>query len=173
MKNAKQGVDQMKPVASITTFLVVLLLGVSTKTATAVDGPNNVNQQHRDDDPAAFATMSVVAEDMDDWKEYHDQQLGFGIKYPRHYFHDPQHTTYLSLRQNTTSAEECRTLGKRIGVHIRQLGPGMAFDLAGCFIELTGDATVADIERQFHVACAGRSARADRGDFRGICVGDP
>ena len=109
--------------------------------------------------------MSVVAEDMDDWKEYHDQQLGFGIKYPRHYFHDPQHTTYLSLRQNTTSAEECRTLGKRIGVHVRQLRPGMAFDVAGCLIELTGDTTLADIERQFLAA----DSKDDRPAVRRTC----
>lgn len=93
--------------------------------------------------------MPVSTEGRDGWKEYHDERFGFSMKYPQGYFHDPKHTTFLSLRQDTTSAEECRTSGKRIGVHIQPLGRGTALRLAGCSITLTSDATVADIEQQF------------------------
>ncbi|WP_319522890.1 hypothetical protein [uncultured Desulfosarcina sp.] len=114
--------------------------------------------QHRYDDPDAFARMPVSTAGMGNWNEYHDAHFGFEIKYPQNYFLDQKYaadttsaspTRFLSLRQNTTSEEECRTIGKRIGVHILRLGRVTGFNLAGCSIKLTENTRVADIEQQF------------------------
>jgi hypothetical protein len=93
--------------------------------------------KYRYDDPADFATMPVSTKGMDDWKEYHDEQIGFSIKYPPNYFLDPKHARYLSLRQNTT--------GKGIRIRIWQLG---RTSFSGGPIKLTEDTTVSDLERQ-------------------------
>ena len=100
------------------------------------------------DDPAYFAAMPVSTKGMDDWKEYHDKQFDFSIKYPPNYFLDPISTTHLSLRQNTASVEECRTLGKRIRVRVWQLGRISRFSSSGFTIRPTEDMTLSDLEQQ-------------------------
>ena len=113
------------------------------------------------DDPATFAAMPVSLEDTGDWKNYTSDTYGFTFRYPANYFLAPTSTVdALSLRQNTYSAEECRTAGQRIGMRLYRLG-----QITGLgSLSLTESTTVGDIQQ--HFLAEKRGARVTRTAYR-------
>jgi len=107
----------------------------------------HVHQQY--DLPAKFAGMPVSLQNIQDWKTCRNELYGFEIKYPENYFLCQHSVDRISLRQNTTSEEECRTAGKRIGLHVYRLGQVTGIGLGSYSIQLTQDTTVEDIAQQF------------------------
>jgi len=109
------------------------------------------------DDPANFAIMPISTRYIHGCKTYHNEEYGFEIKYPDNYFLVPSSSSErISLRENTSSAEECKTQGKRIGVYVYRLGKTprgeiCGIGLGGYFIKLTKESTLDDIAHQFLV----------------------
>jgi len=103
------------------------------------------------DDPATFATMPITPQEANSGKVYRNERFGFEIKYPENYFLDPSTSSdrYISLRQDTTSAGQCKTSGKRIGLNVCRLEQDGSTTLGGYSIALTQDSTVNDIAPQF------------------------
>lgn len=136
-------INQLKPKLKAPIILLVLI-------ALIVGGwiyQKRVYQKY--DIPAHFAKMPVSTQNMNDWKSYHNEKYGFEIKYPRNYYLDPKSNyDYISLRQNTTSAEECKKLGMRIGLRVYRLEQGN-IHLGGNVIQFNKDLNMDDIARQF------------------------
>lgn len=94
--------------------------------------------------------VSSTTFSIDKWKTYHNEQYGFTIKYPENYFQDTRFSSRLSLRQNTTSMEECiKSSGLRIGVSWYILGEDTTVNLNGYQIKLSKTTTIEDIGKYF------------------------
>jgi hypothetical protein len=102
--------------------------------------------------------VPMFAENAKDWKTYRNKSFGLEIKYPASYFLCPEREQagarrvdfdYVTLRQNTASAAECRTIGKRIGFYMYRLGGALEFNLSGKTIRLTEETTADDIAERF------------------------
>jgi hypothetical protein len=103
-------------------------------------------QNQQNDDPATFATQPISTQGMDRWKTYNSDLYGLRFEYPANYFLAPtSNAKSIYLRQNTYSAAECKTVGKRIGLHFYRLGEVTGIGT----IKLTEETAVADIEKQF------------------------
>ena len=110
----------------------------------------------RHDDPARLAAIRVTLEDTRHWRTYRYEHFGLELKYPENYFlaktsdfDAAKGFGYITLRQDARSAEDCKTLGKRIGAHVYRLGQVSGIGLGGRSVKLTPATTVADIEGQF------------------------
>ena len=95
------------------------------------------------------------------WKTYQNKSFGFEINSPANYLPCEQGQTksiqpvnfdYILLRQNTFSAEDCISVGKRIGLYAYRLGRMSGFSLSGNTFKLTKETTISDIAHQFVVA---------------------
>ncbi|MBU2572628.1 MAG: hypothetical protein KKH28_00915 [Elusimicrobia bacterium] len=105
-----------------------------------------------------IAACSPVPADNIPWKTYHNEPFGLEIRYPGGYFLCSEGKQagarrpdfdYITLRQNTASAADCRTVGKRVGFYMYRLGRVLEFSLSGKRIKLTKRTTVDEIAEQY------------------------
>jgi len=110
------------------------------------------------DVPDNFAYKSIAIKDDSSWEIYHNEPFGFEIKYPENYylahtsdFNNQSSFGYISLRQNTSSADEAKTVGKRIGLYVYRPRKVSGISVGGYPIQLNRETTLDDIAQQFLV----------------------
>lgn len=104
--------------------------------------------------PGSGGEAEPAAADTTNWKTYRNEPFGLEIRYPENYFLCPggataysgkPDTEYITLRENTYSAAECGTSGKRIGFDMYRLGSGIQVSFNRKYIKLTAQTTLDDI----------------------------
>jgi hypothetical protein len=95
------------------------------------------------DAPANYVSLPVYLGNTTHWKTYNSDTYGLTFKYPVNYFLTPNSAAdRIALRQNTYTAAECKTLGKRIGIRLYRIGDISSIDS----LRLTKETTLGDIQ---------------------------
>jgi len=102
--------------------------------------------------PFDATAITAAKNQTHNWQTYRHEHLSASLRYPENYFLcSKDERRGISLRQDTSKAENCKTSGKRVRVDFYELEHVRTFGLSGDTIKANPSISLDDIAEQFKI----------------------